>query len=88
MAENLKGLYNLLQERIKECGSFEPHWSHNPEGDCIEAWWDESSCYAQRINNSITLLKDNENDRIVGVILKNLEYGLKRKDPNEYHRGD
>lgn len=58
-----------LSDYIKSmppCGEFKPEAFYNREGDMIEVYFENASCYAERMGN-FTVERSQHDNRIVGV---------------------
>ena len=83
-------LTDLLEEDMGPRSPWEPGWYHNDVGDCIQGWWKqpEHGETAERINNSVTLYKDDKTGEVIGVQFKNVKSTLADEDCNGPHRMD
>ena len=85
-------LFRYLTSRLDEVRErkFEPNWRKNKYGDCIEVWLKQgsNSYYGTRLNNAITIYRDDKTNEIVGIKMKNLEAGLNGENPNSLGRVD
>lgn len=60
--------------------SFESKPTYSPTGDCVELYFEDSDCYAERVDCWLTLYRAFDNDRVVGFMLKNVKTLLSRYD--------
>lgn len=78
-------LFNLQSEVENQTDEnlsleWKPWAIFNPDGDLIEWYNERVAYYAERINEIITLYRAEEDDRIVGGCIKNLDYILGSKE--------
>ena len=53
---------------------WEPWALHNKDGDMIEWYSERVSYYGDRVNEIITLYRAEDDDRIIGGCIKNIQY--------------
>lgn len=71
-------LISFLNEmRGKPKGEFKPNFGYNVEGDQIEVFWGEQSCYAEQLGKTMAIQRSQEDDSVVGVTLYSLKKVLR-----------
>lgn len=73
MSENNKELNDLLNKIINQpLPEFKPHVWYNTDGDMIEVYWKKDNSYGVWINHNLTLLKSQDTDEVVGVLIEDV----------------
>ncbi len=57
---------------------FSPKAWYNPDGDCVQYYFDNSESYRDRIDDKLTLYRSLETDRIVGCQIKGIRAMVRR----------
>ena len=79
-----------LEDIEKDAKPWQPGWYYNKYGNCAHIIWKEPKRgeTAEYVNNAITLMRDDETNEVIGVMIKNVTQVLEGKDCNDFHRGD
>lgn len=63
---------------LRPAPRFSPRAFHNVDGDCIELLFSNDNYYAERLSNDLTVLRSEDSDRPIGLLLKGVRGFLKR----------
>lgn len=71
---NVLKMFKELEEHERLGLEWKPCAFYNPDGDLIEWYNERCSYYGDRINEIITLYRAEDDDRIVGGCIKNIDH--------------
>lgn len=78
--KNVLKMFNAIEEHERLGIEWKPCAFYYPDGDLIEWYNERGSYYGDRINEIITLYRAEDDDRIVGGCIKNIDYILGNKE--------
>lgn len=73
-------MHTELEELLKERTEFTPQPVYSADGDFLSVFVRDSSCYAERVDETLTIYKDDDSDELVGFKLKGMRTLLKKMD--------
>jgi hypothetical protein len=69
-----------LQQLMSEHTEFSSKPVYSADGDFLSVFVRDSSCYAERVDDTLTIYKDDDTDELVGCKLKGIKTLLKKMD--------
>ena len=73
-------MHSEIEQLMKERHSFTPKTVYSADGDFLSLFVRDVDCYAERVDDTLTIYKDDESNELVGCKLKGVQTILKTLD--------
>lgn len=69
-----------LEQLLSEHTEFTPQPVYSPDGDFISVFMCDTECYSERVDDTLTVYKDDHSNELVGCKIKGVQSLLKKMD--------